>query len=343
MKNLFKDKKILVTGGTGSIGSAIVRNLLKFQPAIIRIFDINEEAQFYLFSNELAGAKNVRYLIGDVRNKERLKLAMRDIDIVFHAAALKQVPLCEYNPFEAVETNILGTQNVISSAINSGVKRVIVISTDKATEPINVMGATKLLAERLVVGASIYSHGKGSPLLSCVRFGNVLNSRGSLVPLVIRQIQKGGPVTVTDPRMTRFIMSIQEAVTLLFVAIEKSIGGEIFVLKMPAFHINDLVEVLIDEFAPRCGYKNSQIKIEYIGSRSGERHSEILMTESESETALELKDMFILTSQTSSFYRGMKYEYEGARPAPRKEINSNMANKISKQQLRQMLIKEKLL
>lgn len=340
MKNLFKDKKILVTGGTGSIGSEIVKRLLKLDPTVIRIFDIDEEGQFYL-QDELSGCKNVRYLIGDVRSKERLKLAMRDIDIVFHAAALKQVPLCEYNPFEAIETNILGTQNVISAAIEHNVGRVVVISTDKATEPTNVMGATKLLAERLVTATSIYSHGKGNPLLSCVRFGNVLNSRGSLVPLVIKQIQKGGPVTVTDPKMTRFIMSISEAVRLLFTIAEKMQGGEIFVLKMPAFRVIDLVELLIEEFAPRYGYKKSQIPIRYIGRRSGERNSEILMTKSEAETALELKDMFILTPQASFPFSGIKYKYEGSRPAPKREVNSDTTDKINQRQLKDILIKER--
>lgn len=341
MKNLFEDKKILVTGGSGSIGSEIIRRILKFNPAVVRVFDIDEEEQFYL-QDALSKHKNVRYLIGDVRNRERLQLAMRDIDIVFHAAALKHVPLCEYNPFEAIETNILGTQNVISAAIECGVSRVIVISTDKATEPTNVMGATKLLAERLTVAASIYSHGKVNPLLSCVRFGNVLNSRGSFIPLVIRQIQKGGPVTVTEPNMTRFIMSISAAVRLLLVAAEKTIGGEIFVLKMPVFKLSDLVELLIEEFAPKYGYKKSQIPIKYIGPRPGERSYEILLTDSEAETALELKDMFIVIPQASYPYVKLKYDYQGAKSAPKIPITSDNVEKITKEGLRNILAEEGL-
>lgn len=341
MKDIFRDKKILVTGGTGSIGSEIVRQLLRFKPLAIRVFDIDEEEQFYL-QNELSGHKNVRYLIGDVRNRERLQLATRDIDIVFHAAALKHVPLCEYNPFEAIETNILGTQNVISAAIECGVGRVIVLSTDKATEPTNVMGATKLLAERLVVAASIYSHGKHSPLLSCVRFGNVLNSRGSLIPLVIKQIQKGGPVTVTEPQMTRFIMSIQEAVRLLFIAAKMSQGGEVFVLKMPVFRPNDLIELLVEEFAPKYGYKKSQISIKYIGRRPGERNYEILMTEAETERAFELKDMFIVTPEANYPYVKLKYDYQGAKPAAKMAVVSKDVGKITKEDLKVILREEGL-
>jgi len=343
MENLFKNKKILVTGGTGSIGSEIVRHLLKFAPAVIRIFDIDEEGQFY-FTNELTAYSNARFLIGDVRNKERLRLAMRDIDIVFHAAALKHVPLCEYNPFEAIETNILGTQNVISAAIEQNVRNVIVISSDKATEPINVMGATKLLAERLVVGASAYSHGKTGPLLSCVRFGNVINSRGSIVPLVIRQIQKGGPVTITDPGMSRFIMSIQEAVRLLFSTLELMQGGEVFILKMSAFRVIELIEVLIEELAPKFGFKKQEILIKHIGRRSGERNHEILMTEIESETALELKDMYILIPTAEFPFLGVKYIYKGAKPLVRKHaIVSRDINQISKAELKKILLKEKIL
>ncbi|MBI5144902.1 MAG: polysaccharide biosynthesis protein [Candidatus Omnitrophica bacterium] len=341
MKNIFKGKKILVTGGTGSIGSVIVKELLKSDPAVIRILDIDEEDQFYL-QHELARFKNIRYLIGDIRNKDRLKLAMRDIDIVFHTAALKHVPLCEYNPFEAIETNIIGTQNVISAAIDSGVKRVVVISTDKATEPTNVMGATKLLAERLVAAASLYSRGKGSPLLSCVRFGNVLNSRGSLVPLVIRQIQKGGPITVTDPKMTRFIMSTEEAIRLLFSAVEKSLGGEVFVLKMPAFKLGDLIDILIERFAPEYGYKKSQIRIKYIGPRPGERYSEILITEQEAEIALESKDMFIIPAQNTFLGTKMKRGYTGTKSAPKWAITSDNVKKIGKKELKELLAKEGL-
>lgn len=336
MKNLFKQSKVLVTGGTGSVGSEIVRRLLEFNPAVVRVLDINEEEQFYL-QNELSAHKNIRYLIGDVRNKERLKLAMRDIDIVFHAAALKHVPLCEYNPFEAIETNILGTQNVIVAAMEEGVGRVIVISTDKATEPANVMGATKLLAERLTVSASVYSHSKGGPLLSCVRFGNVLNSRGSLVPLVVKQIQKGGPVTVTDPKMTRFIMSLSEAVRLVFVAAERTQGGEVFVLKMPAFRLMDLIEILIEKLAPKYGYDKSQIPIEYIGPRSGERNDEILITEAESEIALESKDMFIIPAHSVLPHVKLNNKYAGTTRVAKSAVTSESIARTSRKQLKQML------
>ena len=210
MYDYLKGKKVLVTGGTGSIGSEIVRQVLAQSPEVVRIFSRDETKQYYLESI-LGRRPDLRYLVGDVREKDRLRRALKDIDVVFHTAALKQVPSCEYNPFEAVKTNVFGTQNVIEAALESGVSRVIAVSTDKAINPTSTMGATKLLSERLVATANSWT---SDTTFACVRFGNVLNSRGSLVPLAKSQIERGGPVTLTDEGMTRFMMPISEAVKL---------------------------------------------------------------------------------------------------------------------------------
>ena len=201
LESFYKDKDILVTGGCGSIGSEIVKQLLKYNPRLIRVFDNNESSQFHLHQ-ELEEHENVRYLIGDIRDKGRLKLALRGVDIVFHAAALKHVPLCEYNPYEAVASNVIGTQNLIEAAREQGVHTFIGISTDKVVNPINTMGATKLLAEKLIINGALGDYETKyhyRTKFSCVRFGNVLNSNGSVIPIFKRQIAKGGPVTLTHP------------------------------------------------------------------------------------------------------------------------------------------------
>ena len=296
MKNIFQGKSILVTGGTGSVGSEIVRRVLQYDPKVVRVFGSDEDTQFNL-SQELQGYSNIRLLIGDVRDKERLARAVEGIDFIFHAAALKHVPLCEYNPFEAVKTNVLGTQNVIEGALMAEIEKLITISTDKAVNPVNVMGATKLLAERLTISANYYK-GARKAAFSCVRFGNVLDSRGSAVPLFRKQIEQGGPVTITDADMTRFVMSISTAVELVLKAAEIARGGEIFILKMPALRIGDLAEVMIEELAPQYGYNPKDINVEIISKRLGEKHDEELMTRDEAENAYELDDMFVVTPHT---------------------------------------------
>ena len=208
MKDFYEGKVILITGGVGSIGSEIVRKILEYEPRAVRVLDNNETGLFDL-EQELQSEK-IRIFVGDVRDKERLKRAIEDVDLVFHAAALKHVPLCEYNPFEAVKTNVIGTQNLIDVAIDEEVEKIITISTDKAVNPINVMGATKLLAERLTISANFYK-GDRETAFSCVRFGNVLYSRGSVLPLFEEQIKKGF-ITLTDSNMTRFIMNTSQAV-----------------------------------------------------------------------------------------------------------------------------------
>jgi len=287
---MFQGKKILVIGGTGTIGQGLVKELIKRNPKVIRIFSRDEYKQFKM-EQELGRLENIRFLLGDVRDKERVQRAMEGIDIVFHLAALKHVPSCEYNPFEAVKTNVMGTQNVIESAIHHRVERVVYTSSDKAINPTNTMGATKLLAERLMSSADYYKGGK-RPIFASVRFGNVMGSRGSVIPLFKTQILEKRKVTVTDPAMSRFMMSITEAVSLVLKAAEYAVGGDVFVLKMPVVNIKDLVEVVIEETCKKYDLPREEIKIEYIGLRPGEKMYEELMTKEEGERAEELEEMF---------------------------------------------------
>ena len=292
MKNEFKGKRILVTGGTGSIGSAIVKRLLQFDPLQIRVFSRDESKQFQLF-HEVDGDPRVRLLIGDIRDKERVRLAMENIDIVFHAAAMKHVVSCENDPFEAVKTNVIGTQNIIECAMANGVDRVIGISTDKATDPVSVMGCTKLLAEKIMLASFHYKGDK--PTKCCfVRFGNVLSTRGSVVPLFYQQIKKGGPITVTDKKMYRFFISIDEAIDLVFKTARLSRDREIFILKMPVIRVYDLAQAMIGLYAERCGFRPADIKINVVGKKAGERLHEKLLTRDEAGYALETDDMFII-------------------------------------------------
>lgn len=290
--NPLEDKNILITGGCGSIGSHLVKEIIPYNPSVIRVFDNNEEGLFSL-EKEIGDESPTRYLLGDVRDQNRLELAMEGIDIVFHAAALKHVSLNEYNPFEAVQTNVQGTQNLIRAALEEEIESFIGVSTDKASSPTSVMGATKLLSERLIIAANTYK-GSRETQFGCVRFGNVLASSGSVVPLFLDQIRSGGPVTVTDPEMTRFIMPIDEAAGLVLEAHERMTSGEVFVLKMPAFRVGTLAEAMVEEYAPRMGYDASDIAIDIIGSRPGERTHEKLISSDESSQTRELEDMYVI-------------------------------------------------
>jgi len=297
LEETFRDKRILVTGGTGSIGSELVRKLLHFNPRVIRVFSNDENAQFELEQELQKYGESFRFLVGDIRDKERLRRATENIEIVFHAAALKHVPLCEYNPFEAIKTNVIGTQNLLEVAIDEDVEKVITVSTDKAVNPVNVMGATKLLAERLTIAANYY-RGLKRTVFSCVRFGNVLASRGSVVQLFEKQIRNGGPVTLTDPQMVRFVMSMDIAIELVLKAATIAKGGEIFIFKMPALNIKHLTEVMIQKLAPKYGYKPKDIKVKIIGKRKGEKLYEELMTEDEANHAYETEDMLVVLPET---------------------------------------------
>jgi FlaA1/EpsC-like NDP-sugar epimerase len=293
--SIFRDRTILVTGGTGSIGSEMVRRLLDLGPRTVRVLSRDDSKQFEL-GEELRGRSELRMLIGDVRDRSRIARAMSGVDLVIHAAAMKHVPAAEFNPFEATETNVRGTQNVVEAAIDAGVDRVLTVSTDKAVDPTNVMGATKLLAERLMASAQLY-RGPAATRFASVRFGNVIGSRGSIVPLILGQVARGGPVTVTDPEMTRYLMPIRTAVDLCFTALERMEGGEVFILKMPRVRIGDLVEVLVEAYAGRYGYRPEEIAIERIGVRAGEKVDEALISTDEAWRVMDRDEMWVVPRQ----------------------------------------------
>ncbi|SEJ36003.1 Polysaccharide biosynthesis protein [Halohasta litchfieldiae] len=287
-----RGKQVLVTGGSGSIGSQITKRALDLGAEIVRVLE-NDETGLFNLKQEVDDTERLRTLLGDVRDRDRLRLAVEDIDVIFHAAALKHVELNEYNPFEAVQTNVQGTQNLVRAALEEEVDSFVAISTDKASNPTSVMGATKLLSERLVIAANAYK-GQRDTEFSCVRFGNVLGSNGSVIPLFYNQIKSGGPVTVTDPEMTRFFMPIEEAVDLVFSANDRMNGGEVFVLKMPTFDVGTLAETMINGYAPTVDIDPETIEIDIIGPRPGERMHEKLISEDELLTTVELSDMFII-------------------------------------------------
>jgi len=337
--NFLTNKKILVTGGTGSLGRELVRKILQHNPKVIRIFDVDETEQFDLQYELKEYDSIVRYLLGDVRDMERLNRAAEDIDIIFHTAALKHVMACEYNPFEAVKTNVLGMQNVIEAAINNNVGKIIFTSSDKAVNPSNTMGTTKLLAEKLMTSANYYK-GARDCVFSSVRFGNVMGSRGSVIPLFRKQIEAGGHVTITDPTMTRFMMSMSQAVELVFKSAEISQGGEVFIFKMPAINISDLAEVLITELAPRYGHRTEDIKVEIIGTKPGEKMYEELMTEDEAFRSFERNDMFIILPQIEDELTKIDVSAYGAVPIKSKDYVSKDAVPITKDEIKTILIKD---
>jgi len=274
------DASVLVTGGTGSFGSRFVQAALeKHRPRRLIVFSRDELKQ-----SELAARLQhpvLRFFLGDVRDRERLVRAMHGVDVVVHAAALKQIPACEYNPFEAIQTNVMGGKNVIDAAIDCGVKRVIALSSDKAVNPINLYGATKLCAEKLFVQANSYGFPRGTRF-SCVRYGNVIGSRGSVIPLFTAQRARG-VVTVTDPRMTRFWITLDQGIAFVLRCLGVMRGGEIFVPKLPSTHIVDLVEAV----APDC-------RTEFVGIRPGEKLHEVLISEDEARQALEVDGMYVI-------------------------------------------------
>ncbi len=277
------DKVILVTGGTGSFGKKFTEILLRdYKPKKLIIFSRDELKQHEM--RQLFPEKEnptLRFFIGDVRDPERLQRAFHGVDIVVHAAALKQVPACEYNPFEAILTNVMGAKNIIDAAIDQGVKKVLALSTDKAVNPVNLYGATKLCSEKLFVQGNAYS-AKTETTFSCVRYGNVVGSRGSVVPL-FQQQRKNGTITITDPRMTRFWITLDQGVRFVINCIEKMHGGEVFVPKIPSTNIMDLAKAI----APEC-------KIENVGIRPGEKLHEVLVSEDEARNTVELDEMFVV-------------------------------------------------
>jgi FlaA1/EpsC-like NDP-sugar epimerase len=286
-----KNDVLLVTGGTGTIGSAIVRRLLTNDPKKVIVFSRDELKQYEMKSEYLYDDR-LDFFLGDVRDRNSVHDAFERVDIVFHAAALKQVPVCEAFPLEAVQTNVIGTQNVLEAAKSRGVKKVILVSTDKAVHPMATMGATKLLAERLV--QRVLPTGS-NPICCVCRFGNVVFSRGSVIPSLSAQIEKRHECMVTDPNMTRFVMTVDEAVNLVLFATEKSRGGEIFIPRMRSIRLADLVSAMVNVIAPSLGIDPKSVRIRRVGRRKGEKLHEELFTPEEQEHIVETPEGLIIT------------------------------------------------
>lgn len=295
------DKNVLVTGGTGSFGRKFVEVMLKeYKPARLIVYSRDELKQHEMRVSGL-NDPSLRYFIGDIRDLPRLKRAFNGVDIVVHAAALKQVPACEYNPMEAIKTNILGSSNVVDAALDAGVEKVLALSTDKAVNPINLYGATKLAAEKLMVQSNAYAGGTDTRF-SCVRYGNVVGSRGSVVPLFINQ-RETGQVTLTDERMTRFWISLDQGVRFVIRCLEEMHGGEVFVPKIPSMNMVDLAHAIAPE-----------AKIKIIGIRPGEKLHEVLISEDEARTTVELEDMYVVQPAAALWF-GHTWESLG-KPLP---------------------------
>jgi UDP-N-acetylglucosamine 4,6-dehydratase len=297
----WKGRVVLVTGGTGSFGRKFIEVMLnEYHPAKVIVFSRDELKQHEM---RLGGFDHpsLRYFIGDVRDQERLRRAMHGVDILVHAAALKQVPACEYNPMEAVKTNILGSSNVIEAAIDANVERVLALSTDKAVNPINLYGATKLAAEKLFIQSNAYAGGTATRF-SCVRYGNVAGSRGSVIPMFVRQ-RENGKLTITDERMTRFWISMEQGVRFVIGCIEQMYGGEVFIPKLPSVKVVDLARAI----AP-------QAKLEVIGIRPGEKLHEVLIHEDEARLSVALDEMYIVQPTTVSWF-GREWNQRG-KPLP---------------------------
>jgi FlaA1/EpsC-like NDP-sugar epimerase len=307
MRNFYRDKTILVTGAAGTVGQELVRQLVELAPREIRLIDNNESELFYL-GKQYHNSGMVNSYLGDVRDSQKLVNITKGVELIFHTAAFKHVSLSEYNPFDAVQTNITGVKNVVQAAMQNDVSRVIFTSSDKAVNPTNVMGTSKLMGERIITAANIVNN-NGCQVFSSVRFGNVLASRGSVVPIFAEQIMRGDPVTITDERMTRFVMTIQEAAKLVLEGAMLACGGEILVTKMPVMRIIDLAQAMIEILAPISGLYPDEITFKIIGAMPGEKLYEELMTSEEVGRVLELPTMFAIPPALRAFYHKIDYSY----------------------------------
>ena len=330
--SLFANKTLLITGGTGSFGNAVLNRFLKTDIGEIRIFSRDEKKQddmrheFQAKMHDVA--EKIKFYIGDVRDLASVKSAMHGVDYIFHAAALKQVPSCEFFPMEAVRTNVIGTDNVLTAAIDEGVKCVICLSTDKAAYPVNAMGISKALEERVAVARSRTT---GATKICCTRYGNVMCSRGSVIPLWIEQIKAGNPITITEPSMTRFIMSLDEAVDLVLFAFENGTNGDILVQKAPACTIETLAKAVTELFNPK-----TEIKV--IGIRHGEKMYETLLTNEECENAVDMGDFYRVPSDNRGLNYDKYFKDGDIERNPLHEFNSNNTGLLDVE-----AVKEKLL
>ena len=323
---MFNDKNVLITGGTGSFGKKCTEIILKrYKPRRLIIYSRDELKQFEMAQDFPDSKYNcIRYFIGDVRDKERMNRAFRNVDYVIHAAALKQVPAAEYNPFEAVKTNILGAQNVINVAIDQGVKKVIALSTDKAANPINLYGATKLCSDKLFIAGNSYV-GFDHSIFSVVRYGNVVGSRGSVVPFFLK-CRENGILPITDPRMTRFWITLEQGVNFVLACLKKMVGGELFVPKLPSMNIMDLAKVI----APEC-------KTEIIGIRPGEKLHELMITKDDARRTLEFKDHYMI--QPDFYFWKRRYNHNAGKPVPEdfEYSSDNNPQKLSLTEMRKII------
>lgn len=308
-KGFLNGKRILITGACGTVGSKLTEMLLEdnYNPAEVIGLDNNESGLFFLEQRFIKDDR-ARFYLADIRDRAKLTRKMEGIDVVFHTAAYKHVILCERAPYEAVQTNINGVQNVILSATDCQVEKVIFTSSDKAVNPTNVMGTSKLMGERLMTAANSNTRGAG-PIFASTRFGNVLGSRGSVIPLFQKQIASGGPVSLTHPDMTRFVMSIDQSVKLVIDSAGIARGGGVFITKMPIIRIQDLAEVMIQELAEDYGYRPQDITIEEIGTKPGEKLYEELMSEEEMRRAVELPNYYVVLPAFRGVYRDISYDY----------------------------------
>ena len=321
--SIFKDKVLLITGGTGSFGNAVLNRFLRTDIGEIRIFSRDEKKQDDMRHDFQARmpevAHKIKFYIGDVRNRTTLRYAMQGVDYVFHAAALKQVPSCEFFPMEAVKTNVIGTDNTLDAAIEAGVKCVICLSTDKAAYPINAMGITKAIEEKIAVAKSRLS---GNTKICCTRYGNVMCSRGSVIPLWIDQIRKRNPITLTEPKMTRFIMSLEEAVDLVLFAFEHGKNGDILVQKAPACTIQTQAEAVCELF----GGRKEDIKV--IGIRHGEKMYETLLTREEAAKAIDMGNFYAVPADNRDLNYDKYFKDGDTKRATIKEFNSDNTRRL---------------
>ena len=327
--SLFKDKTLMITGGTGSFGNAVLNRFLQTDIGEIRVFSRDEKKQddmrhdFQVRMPEVAD--KIKFYIGDVRDLQSCKNAMHGVDYIFHAAALKQVPSCEFFPMEAVKTNIIGTDNVLTAAIEEGVEAVICLSTDKAAYPINAMGKSKSLEESVAIAKSRYS---GKTKICCTRYGNVMCSRGSVIPLWIDQIKAGNPITVTEPNMTRFIMSLEEAVDLVLYAFEHGENGDLLIMKAPACKIGLQAEAVCEMF----GGDSSKIRV--IGIRHGEKLYETLLTNEECAKAIDLGGFYRVPADNRSLNYDKYFKDGDAERNTLTEFNSNNTKLLNKEEIK---------
>ena len=322
--SLINGKNILITGGTGSFGRQLVKEVSGLSPNSVVIYSRDEDKQ-YSMKQDLADekiSKKISFVIGDIRDYERFYSASKNMDIIFHAAALKQVPTVELYPYEAVKTNILGTYNIVRAAVARKVKNVVSISTDKAVKPVNAMGMTKALQEKIILSDDLQ---KDSTRFSCVRYGNVLGSRGSVIPLWDSKIKKNKPLPVTHPDMTRFMLTLSEAIHLVFYALKNAKGGEIFVKKAPATKIVDLAKVYAENITGKKDYP-----IEYVGRRAGEKIHEVLVSEEEMRNVKEMKDHYII-------HRELDFDLASLKKERLAEYSSDTVSLLTKPDLKKIM------